>query len=375
MTNIKTIGIVGGGQLGLMMVPAIHKFGFRAAVLDPSPICPCTGIADIHIVNGFDNPAGFAALAAASDVITYEFEHISVPLLAELEKRGAKIFPSVASLKIIQDKLWQKTFLEKSGILIPEFRAVNTISEIRAYWDEWQKPFMIKCRRGGYDGKGIWKISNREDIDAIPIKKDALMIESLVDFDKEISVIATRAQNGECVIYPVAENIHKNSILDINFAPADIDPCIHSAAKYTAEKVMECFAGVGTFCTEMFVSKTGQVLVNEVAPRVHNSGHWTIEGAETSQFENHIRAVAGLPLGATKMTAGKAVMKNIIGEENGRADYDGLADANSAGWSVHIYGKPDVKVGRKMGHITKTGAMDEPLEQMARMLNVRAMAR
>ncbi|MCL2370486.1 MAG: 5-(carboxyamino)imidazole ribonucleotide synthase [Firmicutes bacterium] len=369
INNIKTIGIVGGGQLGKMMILDAKRLGFRIAVLDPAKDCPCHAISDEHIVKGFDDLDGYLELAKKSDVITYEFEHINVAHLEELVKRGHTIYPSVASLKVIQDKLWQKEALSKAGIAVPKFEAAKNIDDLYAYYDRTQKPFFLKSRRDGYDGKGNYMVRDRADIakgyerligkGAKQDTSDRLMIEELAHFEKEVSVIATRGQDGECVIYPIAENVHKNSILDTTVVPAAVSKKIVGKIMDIAKQVMECFGGVGTFCAELFVNeKRGEVMVNEVAPRVHNTGHYTIEAVRTSQFENHIRAIAGLGLGSTEMVVGASIMKNIIGGDgqDGVVAYTGIEQAYKiSGVNVHIYGKNEVKEGRKMGHMTMTG--------------------
>jgi len=360
INGIKTVGIVGGGQLARMMIPAIKQLGLNVAILDPSPDCPCHSISDHHIIAGFGDPDGFEELAKLSDVLTYEFEHIDVGLLAKLEKQGHKIFPSVRSLAIIQDKLTQKQELESAGIAVPKFRAVKDLTEVVDF------PCMLKSRRGGYDGKGNFLVRNKADLKPAMAKlRGDLYIEEFVDFDKEISVIATRGQNGECVIYPIAENVHKDSILDTTMVPASISTQIAEKAIDTARHVMECFKGIGTFCVELFVNeKSGEVLVNEVAPRVHNSGHYTIEACRTSQFENHVRAILGVALGSTEMLVPCAAMKNIIGDQV-HADFASMLETKNL--NVHIYGKTKAAVGRKMGHITITGTMDEVKEKLDRI--------
>jgi len=352
INGIRTVGIVGGGQLARMMIPAIKQLGLDVAVLDPAPDCPCHSISDHHIVANFNDADGFAKLAKLSDIITYEFEHIDVGLLKKLENQGHIIYPSVKSLETIQDKLTQKQALEKAGIPVPKFRAIETLSEINEF------PCMLKSRRGGYDGKGNFVVRTKADLKPAMTKlRGDLYTEELIDFDKEISVIATRGQNGESVIYPIAENIHKDNILDTTTVPANIPKEITEKAIDVARRVMECFKGVGTFCVELFVNeKTGKVLVNEVAPRVHNSGHYTIEACRTSQFENHIRAILGLALGSTEMLVPCAAMKNIIGEQ---VHTDFKTMLNTKNLNVHIYGKTKVAPGRKMGHITITGSTEE----------------
>jgi 5-(carboxyamino)imidazole ribonucleotide synthase len=343
-----------------MMIPAIKELGLEVAVLDPSPDAPCKN-ADHHIIAGFNDQAGYDALARVSDVITYEFEHINVDLLSMLERQGSKIYPSVESLRIIQDKLWQKEALAKQGIPVPKFVAVNSLQEVYDYYKKNQKPFFLKSRKGGYDGKGNYFVKSYDDI-KIGFEKlggKELMAEVAADFEKEVSVIATRAISGECVVYPIAENVHINSILDTTCVPAIILEKTKKQAMKIAERVMECFNGVGTFCAELFVNeKSGEVSVNEVAPRVHNTGHYTIEACRVNQFENHIRAITGLGLGSPEMLVGGAVMKNVIGGKgaSGKARFVGIEDAyKTPDVNAHVYGKLEVREGRKMGHYTITG--------------------
>jgi len=372
---IKTIGIVGGGQLGRMMMPSIKELGLEVAVLDPDADAPCKN-ADHHVIADFNDPEGYDALARLSDVITYEFEHINVDLLRKLEREGHRIFPSVESLAVIQDKYTQKQALQRSGIAVPPFFAIRDLKDLVEYWHSTQQPFMLKSRRGGYDGKGNYVV--RDATDVMPafeaLSRDAingndLMVEPMICFEKEVSVIATRGQDGNIAIYPIAENVHKNSILDTTTVHAAISPKTTEQAIDTAKRVMECFQGIGTFCTELFVVNE-DVLVNEVAPRVHNSGHYTIEACRTSQFANHVRAVAGLPLGSPEMLVECVVMKNIIGgaRQNGQVRYTGIEDAlRHKNVNVHIYGKANVKEGRKMGHITITGQTEEVRDTLSKI--------
>ena len=334
---IKTVGIVGGGQLGRMMIPYIKQLGLNVVVLDPDPNCPCASISH-QIVAPFNDAKGYAELNNLCDVITYEFEHIDVSLLRKMTK---PIYPSVDSLEIIQDKYTQKKALQNKGIPVPGLAL------------EMKPPYMMKARKGGYDGKGNYLV--RTDADLVHAR-DALgsdvFCEELIDFEREVSVIATRGIDGSIVVYPISENVHRNSILDTTTVPCNLPQDIVACVFKVARDVMECFGGVGTFCAELFITKDGKVLVNEVAPRVHNSGHYTIEATRTSQFENHIRAICGLPLGSTEMLVPYAVMKNIIGEHF--TDLKGAL--SNDGVNVHLYGKTKVAPGRKMGHITITGS-------------------
>jgi 5-(carboxyamino)imidazole ribonucleotide synthase len=354
----KKIGIIGGGQLGKMMILDAKRLGFYVITLDPSKLCPSHSISDEHIVASFDDEEAIRRMADKVDVITYEFEHIDVNILKKLEKEGYVIYPTAKSLEIIQDKFYQKTTLLNNSITIPEFRSINSIQDIINISTEFSFPMMLKTCTGGYDGKGNYIIKDKSSIqeayNELGGGKQPLMIEKYVEFEKEISVLTCRGINGDIVIYPVGENIHKNSILDETRVPANISIECTKKAMEVAYKVMEVFAGVGMFCVEMFVTKDEEVLVNEVAPRPHNSGHYTIEGCLTSQFEQHIRAITGMPLGDVSLRC-PTVMKNLLGEKgnSGIAYYTGLDKVyNDGNVKVHIYGKEEVKPNRKMGHLT-----------------------
>jgi 5-(carboxyamino)imidazole ribonucleotide synthase len=347
----KRIGIVGGGQLGKMMILEAKRQGFYVTVLDPSADCPCASICDELIVAGFGEREAYFALAEKSDVITYEFEHINADALSEIEAAGVPVYPSVASLRNIQNKFLQKTILREHGIPIPRLSKEYTGGMM-----------MFKAELGSYDGKGNRPIHAQSDI---PQGVEGFF-EEWIDFDMEVSVIACRGIDGERAVYPVAENRHRDSILDMTVVPANISDRIKSAAQTIADRVMEVFEGVGTFCVEMFVTKSGEVLVNEVAPRPHNSGHYTIEACFANQFENHIRAIVGLPLGCPGLIQ-PAVMVNLLGESDGAAVLHGAEQAYAADPQVrvHFYGKPVSKVGRKMGHFTAAGA--DALERAERL--------
>jgi len=352
------IGIIGGGQLGKMMILEAKKMGFYVSILEPDPKCPAHTLADNHIVAGLKDRDAILQLAEISDIITYEIEHINVDALFEVEKNGKPVYPTPSSLKVIQDKLTQKAKLQLEGVPVPEFIELNTQEDILKAGEKFGYPMMLKARKGGYDGRGNFLIKgpdqSGEAYAALNGEKNALMAEKFVDFDLEISVLACRAKDGEIVVYPVAQNAHVDEVLRETRVPAEINNDTASKAMDVAKRVMEIFGGVGMFCVELFVTRDGNVMVNEIAPRPHNSGHYSIEGCSASQFENHIRAVAGLPLGDTSLIK-PTVMRNILGEPG----HEGPAFAQGAekvlaipGASLHIYGKEETKPKRKMGHIT-----------------------
>ncbi|MCL1832060.1 MAG: 5-(carboxyamino)imidazole ribonucleotide synthase [Oscillospiraceae bacterium] len=350
MTDItrKKIGIVGGGQLGKMMILEAKRLGFYVAVLDAKENCPCESICDKLIVASLSEPQGYRELADTignEGVITYEFEHINADALQSLEDDGVTVYPSVKSLRAIQNKYAQKSLMYERGIPVPRLS--------KTYDSALGETQIFKSCMGGYDGKGNWVIRSEKDV---PEGVDGFF-EEVVDFAMEVSVIVTNGVDKRGVVYPVGENIHRNNILDTTIVPArGLTEHVLFEAKTAAFRVMELFDDVGTFCVELFITKDGEVLVNEVAPRPHNSGHYTIEGCFANQFENHIRAITGLPLGDVSLIK-PTVMVNLLGESNGSASVVGLGAAyKDPKVNVHVYGKPQSRVGRKMGHYTVVGS-------------------
>lgn len=369
----KKIGIIGGGQLGKMMILDAKRLGFYCVTLDPTHNCPSHSISDEHIEAPFNDRDALLELANKVDVITYEFEHIDAEYLDILEDMGHKIYPSPKSLLQIQDKFIQKQILRDANILVPDFIQVNTLVELESYVKNHGSKGMLKTRLGGYDGKGNALIQNLSDCKSafsnLGNGSMPLMVEAFVPFIKEISVLACRGIDGQVNIYPVGENHHKNSILDETIVPARISEVAYKKALRIAEEVMQVFHGVGMFCVELFVTKEDEVLVNEVAPRPHNSGHYTIEGCLTSQFEQHIRAITGLPFGCSNLRA-PTVMKNLLGEEgfNGKTFVKGLEEVyKDSDVKVHIYGKTETKEYRKMGHLTVCSKTTEDALNKARI--------
>jgi len=365
----KKIGIIGGGQLGKMMILEAKKMGFYITVLDPAENCPCHSISNEHIVADFDDRNAIKLLASKSDVVTYEFEHIDYLELIRLENEGKKVYPTAESLKIIQNKLTQKKAMAENLIPVADFIDIKSEREIYAAGRTFGYPFILKTCTGGYDGKGNAFVENSKAIPAafklLGNGKIPLMAEKLVNFVMEISVLACRAIDGSIVVYPVGDNRHIDNILHETVVPASISNKTADNAMIIAKKVMEVFDGIGMFCVEMFVTENGDVIVNEVAPRPHNSGHYSIEGCVTSQFENHIRAITGLPLGTTKLIH-PTVMINLLAEKNayGEAIVIGAEDAlKTDGVKLHIYGKKTVSPRRKMGHITASAnTLEEALK-------------
>ncbi len=361
------IAIVGGGQLGKMMTVAAKQIGFHVTVLDPTEGSPAAQVADRQVVASFLDGEAIRSLAAEADVLTYEFEHIDSEALIDLEARGRPVFPTPRLLRVIQNKLTQKRALAGAGIPVPEFAPVADAGDVREAAARFGFPMMLKACTGGYDGKGNRLLRGPDDIaeSLAAIGGGEKMAERHVRFACEVSVMVARSRHGEIRTYPLSENEHEDSILRCGIVPARVSGAVAARARQVAEAVMAEFSGVGVFCVEMFVTPDGGVLVNEVAPRPHNSGHYTIEACVTSQFEQHVRAIAGLPLGDTSLRT-PAVMLNLLGEDGhaGPAVLEGCAKALSLpGVHLHLYGKRFTAPRRKMGHVTVTATgLDRALE-------------
>ncbi len=351
------IGIVGGGQLARMLLLDAKKMGFFVTVLDPTPQSPGGQVADKQIVAELSDKKAMEELAKNSDYITFDWELADDILLEKFSKNGIPVNPNPTTLCIIKDKLLQKEFLRKNNIPVAEYATVIA-NQIKHVAKKFGYPFLLKARMNAYDGRGNALIKKASDIDTAleKLKSRSLYMEKFVPFTKEISVMVARDSKGDIITFPVGENIHKNNILHTTIVPARISKATEKKAIALAKKVMQHLKGAGVFGIEMFVTPQGKILINEIAPRVHNSGHYTIEGCVTSQFEQHIRAITGLPLGDTSLVAKAVVMVNILGERDGKAEVKGLEKALTLpGVTVHIYGKAETRKERKMGHITATG--------------------
>ncbi|MCL2054321.1 MAG: 5-(carboxyamino)imidazole ribonucleotide synthase [Oscillospiraceae bacterium] len=360
----RRVAIIGGGQLGKMMILEAKRLGIYCAVLDPDTECAARSVADEYVNARFDDVSAVMALAARADVVTFELEHVGRDCLLALEKSGLDVRPSPASLLLIQNKFVQKTKLKEAQIPVPEFISIAAApdcalgknGDLARAGELLNYPYMLKACCGGYDGKGNAPVLSGENAEgaysALGGGKIELMAEGFVRFEKEISVLACRSVDGDTVVYPIAQNQHEDSILKETRAPACVTEETARKAREIAARVMDVFGAVGMFCVEMFVTREGDVLVNEIAPRPHNSGHYTIDSCFVNQFEQHIRAVVGLPL-AEPMMFGAAVMRNLLGEGDGIAEVYGAKEALAIdGVKLHIYGKPEVRARRKMGHLT-----------------------
>jgi 5-(carboxyamino)imidazole ribonucleotide synthase len=367
-----TLGILGGGQLGRMFAMAAKRLGYRVAVLEPSPGSPCGQIADEVIQADYADEAALRRLAAVSDAITYEFENVDARAVEFLEGLGKPVHPSSAALRITQDRILEKTFARENGIPVTAFAAVRSEEEARAVFHGEEFPAFLKTARGGYDGKGQIKVHNGEECaravrDTPVFGGRDLILEKLVPFVKEISVVACRGRDGSFVSYPPAENVHVRNILDVTVLPARLTDESARAAIEIARKVGEGLTAVGTFCVELFVLPDGDIWLNEIAPRPHNSGHATIDACLCSQFEQQVRALCGLPLGSPALLR-PAAMVNLVGDGSGDHLHGVeklLADPDVA---LHLYGKRHAPKGRKMGHFTVLGETPDAAEAKAREL-------
>ncbi len=341
------IGIIGGGQLGRMLALAAARLGLKTCIYNDENHAPAFQVTPMQIAAPYDDRAMLQGFAEICDVITYEFENLpadSLSYLADLKP----LQPGVAALEILQDRYTEKSFVESLGLRVAPFAQVNSDTQARAAFEKIGGPGIIKTRRFGYDGKGQAKVAT---VDAAATAMTAFkgapcILEGFVDFAFEASVVAARSADGSFAAYDPPENIHENHILRRSIVPGRLTRAQNDEAKAIAKAIADRLNYVGVLAVELFVLKDGSLLVNEIAPRVHNSGHWTIEACACSQFEQHVRAIAGWPLGDPTRHA-DAVMENIIGAEVNA--WEDLA----RGGALHLYGKKDAKLGRKMGHVTR----------------------
>jgi len=344
-----TIGIIGGGQLGRMMALAAKAQGFRIAVLEPTEDSPCGQVADIEVIGAYDDREAIGKLAKVSDVITYEFENIDADTLMWLCNQ-AYVPQGPRLLTITQDRIKEKAAIQQSGVEVAPYEVINSLEDLFLKINTIGYPAVLKTARGGYDGKGQLVIREPQDLSKGEplLKHGACVLEKWIPFEKELSVIVTRKLDGETSFLPVAENRHVENILDTTIVPARISEVLQSEAVLLAKKLADSLQLVGTLAVEMFLTSDGAIYINELAPRPHNSGHFSIEACETSQFEQHIRAICNWPLGNTGLLK-PAVMVNLLGEhlENLYKEIPTMND-----WKIHLYGKKEAKTKRKMGHVT-----------------------
>ncbi len=364
------MGIVGGGQLAKMTALAGLQLGCDVQILERKDYGPAVNLASQALTGDWDDPDELLKLGAVTDVITLENEFVDANSLAVLEQVGHALYPSARSIGLVQDKLIQKQTLAEAGLPLSEFRVINARADIVTIANELGWPLVIKARRDGYDGKGNATVHSTDEIDAAWAKLEGdtrdLYAEAFCPFVAELAIIITTGRNGEVAAYPLVESVQQDHICHIVRAPAPVSESIIEKATDIAQCAVATVGATGSFGVEMFLTRDEQVIINELAPRVHNSGHYTIEACECSQFENHVRAVLGWPLGSTRMVKPAAVMVNLLGQGNGSGNPEGLVEALAMP-SVHIhnYGKDVSTKGRKMGHVTVIGDNLKEVEKIA----------
>lgn len=368
------IGIIGGGQLGRMLAVEARRLGYVSCVLDPDPRSPAVQVSDEHLPGGLADPAAAAELARRVDVVTYEFENVAAEAAAAAEAKGT-VRPSGSVLRIAQHRLREKEAVAALGIPVAPFAAVRSAADLPRALERTGLPVVLKTATAGYDGKGqAVAHTPAEAADACARllgQCDALIAEGLVDFRLELSVVCARRADGVTACYTPGENRHRNGILDVTLAPARVPPAVAAAAQDLARRVADGLDVVGLIAVEMFLSRDGRLLVNELAPRPHNSGHHTLDACPCSQFEQLLRAICGLPLGSTELHR-PAAMANLLGDlwpEGGRPDFPRLLQVE--GVKLHLYGKAEARPGRKMGHLCALGRTVEEAEE--RVLRARGL--
>jgi 5-(carboxyamino)imidazole ribonucleotide synthase len=353
------LGIIGGGQLGKMLAHEARRMSLRIVVLDPTEGCPAAGIADEQIVADFKDEDAIMKLASLSDVVTYEIELANSSALQNLESRNYPVRPAPETLRTVQNKYRQKSFLKKNRIPVPDFELVRSEDHLRELCRKFGVPSILKACEDSYDGRGNFLITSNSEVGKAYayFSGRQCMIEKFVPFSKEVSILVARNPRGQIKSFPVSENIHNDGILDTTMVPAKISHKVELKAKRLAEKTMGALQGAGIFGIEMFVTRKGDVLLNEIAPRPHNSGHYTNEACSVSQFEQHLRAVLDWPLCEPELIS-PAVMMNILGPKHSGGSYE-IKGVNRLlgipGVKLYLYGKKTTRPGRKLGHITATG--------------------
>ncbi|MBP0437967.1 5-(carboxyamino)imidazole ribonucleotide synthase [Tianweitania sediminis] len=348
----STIGIVGGGQLGRMLAMAAARLSYKTIILEPQADCPAAQVASAQIIAAYDDRDALGQLVQVCDVVTYEFENVPLPAAHHLVASGARLFPPARALEVAQDRIAEKAFLNGIGIETARYAAVGDDAALSRALADFGNSGILKTCRMGYDGKGqkLFRDAHPQRVEGTYAAMGGvpLILEALVPFEREISVIAARSVDGSVVAYDPAENVHREGILRSSTVPARIGRQTAEQAQATAGRILSALDYVGVIGVEFFALADGTLKVNEIAPRVHNSGHWTEAACVLSQFELHIRAVAGLPLGDTRRHS-DCLMENLIGDDVERVPQL-LAES---GTLVHLYGKSETRAGRKMGHATR----------------------
>jgi 5-(carboxyamino)imidazole ribonucleotide synthase len=363
VTKPLSVGIIGGGQLGKMIALEAKRLALKICILDPSRCCPASSVSDELIVADFTDEQAIKKLASKSDVITYEIELANSKALMDLASKNRNLVnPSPETLRIIQDKYKQKSFLNENKLKVPAFALVNSEEQLFDLCEDYGFPVILKACEHSYDGRGNYLIRSKDEVpkafSQFRGEERQLMVEKFVKFRKEISIMVARNRSGQITSFPVVENIHKDHILNLTIVPGRVSDMVASKATKMAEQALSALNGAGIFGIEMFVTEDDKVMINEIAPRPHNSGHYSIEACSISQFEQHIRAILDLPLSEPRLLCPAVAMINVLGPRNYVGPYaiSGLAKLFSIpGLTLHIYGKKISKPQRKLGHITLMG--------------------
>ncbi len=367
------IGVMGGGQLGKMLAQPAKQMGYKVSVFDPNHKPPAAQVCDTHFEAPYSDHEALTAFAQDIDVVTYEFEHIPIDALKHLESLGKLIVPSIQTLEIIQNKFTQKTHFEDHNLPVAPFKRIDTPNELTEFYQNNGQICMVKPCYGGYDGKGTFVVRSPEDAEKVfeLYKDEPLYVESFVNFTAELSVMVAKS-GANTVVYPVSENKHDEGILIESIVPAQITQEIAANAMKVAQNAVSSFSDNGLFCVELFLTTDHELVINEIAPRAHNTGHYTIEACETSQYEQWLRILTGMPLGATTLP-NPVVMYNLLGPDTFEGPYrvEGMADTLALeGCNVHIYGKPFSANRKKLGHLTTTAAtIEEALNKTAKAVD------
>ena len=362
----KVLGIIGGGQLGMMIAESaknMPEYISKIIVIDPTENCPASQVGAEQIIADFKDKKAIIDLAEKSDIITYEIESGDSDVLKSVEK-NAEINPSPDTLKIIQDKYLQKTFLSENNISVPDFIKIESFEDVKEGLRRFGYPALLKARRDAYDGRGNFKINSEEEVQKAfdYFKGQKLLLEKFVPFKMEVSVIASRNTKGQIKAYPLVVNIHEENILRQTIAPARVSKEVIEKAENIANNTMEVLKGAGVFGIEMFVTKDDNIVINEIAPRVHNSGHHTLQSSKTSQFEQHLRAILGLELGETTLIH-PTIMYNILGSKSFNGKYIPITISESDVY-LKMYGKEISKPSRKLGHVNIVSNENETIDDL-----------
>lgn len=368
MTQGRTVGVVGAGQLARMMAQAAIPLEIRLVLLAASENDGAAKVVPDVIIGSPDDPDKVRELANQVDVLTFDHELVDPEFLAQLESEGVTVWPSAATMALAQNKRRQRAELSAIGLAIPAWAEVDSSQDVIAFGDQHGWPVVLKASRGGYDGRGVWMIDSADDVEQTVAEAQAagltLLVEERVPLDFELAVLTARRPNGDIAIWEPVETVQRNGMCNELVVPVQADPRVVAEAVRMARKIVEYVQPVGVLAIEFFVSN-GKVLVNELAPRPHNSGHWTIEGSQTSQFQQHLRAILDLPLGDTSLTSPVIATENILGPQNGSNPSDAISVAMQIrGANVHLYGK-EARPGRKLGHVTVLGNERDETRQRA----------